>query len=58
MKIKDLVAVLKNKDQELEVEFIVIGKDTRVIAMNLTSETCDQEKLFKAFKKPKKASGK
>ena len=55
MKTKDMIKILKTKNQEQEVEFLVVDKRTTgIVAMELTSETADLGKLFKAFKAPKK----
>lgn len=56
MEIRDLIKLLAGKDQSLNVEFLVVEKDTSIVAMELTSDTCDQEKLLRAFKKPKRAA--
>lgn len=56
MEIRDLIKILKTKDQSLDVEFLVVEKDTSIVCMELTSEVCDQEKLFKSFKRPKSAT--
>lgn len=54
MEIRDLIKLLSSKDQSLDVEFLVVEKDTSVVCMELTSDVCDHEKLMRAFKKPKR----
>ncbi len=56
MEVRNLIKLLQTKDHSLDVEFLVVEKDTSVVAMELTSDTCDQEKLLRAFKKPKRAA--
>lgn len=55
MEIRNLIKLLQAKDPSMDVEFLVIEKDTSIVAMELTSDTCNQEKLLRAFKKPKRA---
>lgn len=47
--IADLIAKLQQQDQNKEVEFIVVEKDTSVVAMHLTSATCKQSKVLDGF---------
>lgn len=56
MEIRDLIKLLQTKDPSLEVEFLIVEKDASIVAMELTSDVCDQEKLLRAFKNPKRAT--
>lgn len=51
MKVKDLVKALQGKDQEKEVEFIVCGTDSEIIAMKIERKASDIAKLLKLFKR-------
>lgn len=49
MKIRQLVAILKKKDQEKEVEFIVVGTDDALITMLVSGKAADMVKMLKHF---------
>lgn len=54
MKIRDLIAGLKRKDQNAEVQFIVTQKaDGAIVAMNLEGRNIDMGKLVAFFGSPK-----
>lgn len=52
--IADTIEILKTKDQTQEVQFMVVANDGQIVAMEMRDELVDLQKLFKAFKKPKK----
>ena len=54
MKLKDGIEILKTKDQEQEVQYIVASVDGDIIAMEANDEFVDVMKFLKAFKRPKK----
>ena len=55
MKTIDLIKLLGTKDQQQEVEFLVVDKSTTaIVVMDITDETADLGKLFKAFRTKKK----
>jgi hypothetical protein len=56
MEIRNLIKLLQTKDPSLNVEFLVVEKDTSIVAMELTSDVCDHEKLMRAFKKPNRTT--
>lgn len=55
MEIRELIELLKTKDQALQVQFLVVEPDTSIVVMELTDEVVDLQKLMKAFRKPTKA---
>ena len=54
MKIKELVEILKTKDQELEVQFVIATTEGAIEAMEAKDEFVDVMKFLKAFKRTKK----
>jgi len=53
MKIKDVINLLFEKDQEQEVQFIVASTDGAIVAMEAQSDFVYITKFLGAFKKPK-----
>ena len=53
MKIKEVIEILKTKDPEWEVQFIVARTDGQIIAMEAKDTFVDVMKFLKSFKKPK-----
>lgn len=52
--ISKLIDILKTKEPDTEVEFIVVKKNTMVVCMDLTDDVCDQDALLRTFKRPAK----
>lgn len=51
MTLKDLIALLKTKDQSQEVEFIVCSKSGKLIAMDVEANATDLITVLNAFGK-------
>ena len=49
IRIKDLVKKLNEKDQNKEVEFIVVGTDGNMVCMDVETSASNMVKLLKLF---------
>jgi hypothetical protein len=49
MKLKDVVEILSKKDQNLEVNYIVVETDGAIVAMQLDGDHFDVKKVCKSF---------
>lgn len=54
MKVKDVVEILKTKDQEQECQYLVVSDQGAIIIMDMKDDLVDLSKLFKSFKKKAK----
>lgn len=49
MKIKQLIKILREKDQNAELEFIIVKKNGGIVAMNINIKAKDFEAILKHF---------
>lgn len=49
-KIKDLVKILQKKEQDAEVEFIVLKTNGNIVCMDVEAKSTDLIKMLKSFK--------
>lgn len=49
IKVKDLVKILKGKDQNADVEFVVVKTDGTMVCMDLKGQTRAMASLLKMF---------
>lgn len=49
IKIKQLIKNLQKKDQEAEVEFVVVKTNGNLICMDIKSNAKDMQKMLKMF---------
>lgn len=60
IKVKDLIAILLEKDQEQSLQYVITSTSGEIIAMQLDDKYVDVMKFLKflkAFKKPKQSKG-
>ena len=49
IKIKELIKILKKKDQNAEVEFVVVTTDGKLVCMDINAAAKDMSDLLKMF---------
>lgn len=51
VRIKDLIKLLREKDQNKEVEFVVVSTEGHLVCMDIEANADDLARLLKAFNK-------